>query len=49
MLGQITDAPTSEVEPAERIIQQQKEMVKKYETQANEQEARLNQGLFLIY
>ena len=48
MLGQITDAPASEVEEAERIIQQQQERVEKFETQANEQEARLNQGLFLM-
>ena len=48
MLGQITDAPTSEVEIAEEDIQLWKEKVKKYETRANEQEAKLNQGLFLI-
>ena len=48
MLGQITDAPTSEVEKAERIIQEQKGRVEMFETQINEQEARLNQGLFLM-
>ena len=48
MLGQITDAPTSELEQARRDIQACKKNVKKYETQANEQEAKLNQGLFLI-
>ena len=48
MLGQITDAPSSELEQARGNIQKQKEWVKKYETQANEQEAKLNQGLFLI-
>ena len=48
MLGQITDAPTSEVEQARGYIREEKEEVKKYETKANEQEAKLNQGLFLI-
>ena len=48
MLGQITDAPASELEQARRNIQVWKERVKQYETQANEQEAKLNQGLFLI-
>ena len=48
MLGQITDAPTSELEQARRIIQERKEKVEKYETQANEQGAKLNQGLFDI-
>ena len=48
MLGQITDAPTSEVEDAEKGIRKWKERVEKHETQANEQEAKLNQGLFLI-
>ena len=48
MLGQITDAPTSEVEQAEKDMHLWKIKVKKYETQANEQEAKLNQGLFLI-
>ena len=45
MLGQITDAPTSEVEKVEKVIREQKERVEKYETQANEQEAKLNLGL----
>ena len=48
MLGQITDAPASELEQAEKAIRLYKENVKKYETEANEQEAKLNQGLFLI-
>ena len=48
MLGQITDAPTSEMEEAERIIREQKERVEMFETQINVQEARLNQGLFLM-
>ena len=48
MLGQITDAPSSEVENAEKVIREYKEDVKKFETQANKQEAKLNQGLFLI-
>ena len=46
MLGQITDAPTSEVEEAEKEIQKLKEKIEKYEIQKNEQEAKLNQGLF---
>ena len=46
MLGQTTDAPTSEVEQDEEEIQLWKKEVKKYETEANEQEAKLNQGLF---
>ena len=48
MLGQNTDAPMSELKDAEKAIRKQKEWVKKYETEANEQEAKLNQGLFLI-
>ena len=48
MLGQITDAPTSELKDAEKKIREQKEGVKTYETRVNEQEAKLNQGLFLI-
>ena len=48
MLGQITDAPASEVEQARGKIREYKEMAETYETQANEQEAKLNQGLFLI-
>ena len=48
MLGQITDAPTSEVERTRRNIRKFKEDVVKYEIQANEQEIKLNQGLFLI-
>ena len=48
MLGQITDAPSSELEQARGDIQGWKEDVEKYETQANEQELKLNQGLFLI-
>ena len=48
MLGQITDAPASEVEDAERTIREQKGRVEMFETQINVQEARLNQGLFLI-
>ena len=46
MLGQITDAPSSELERTGRNVREEKEWVKKYETQANEQEAKLNQGLF---
>ena len=46
MLGLITDAPSSEVENAEKEIRERKEIVEKYETQANEQEAKLNQGFF---
>ena len=49
MLGQITDAPADELVNAEKEIRRWKEKVEKYKTQANEQEARLNQGLFLIY
>ena len=48
MLGQITDAPTSEVERARGNIREEKELVEKYETELNKQEAKLNQGLFLI-
>ena len=48
MLGQITDAPADELERTRRNIQEYKEKVEKYETQANEQEAKLNQGLVLI-
>ena len=48
MLGQITDAPSSELEQARGNIRVNKEKVEKYETEANEQEAKLNQGLFLI-
>ena len=48
MLGQITDAPSSQLEEAEKVIQEWKEGVEKSETQANELEAKLNQGLFLI-
>ena len=48
MLGQITDAPSSELEQARGKIQEWKEKVEMYETQVNEQEAKLNQGLFLI-
>ena len=44
MLGQITDAPISEVEKAEKGIREQKEEVKEYETEANKQEAKLKQG-----
>ena len=45
MLGQITDAPTSELEKAEEDIRYWKKEVEKFETQANEREAKLNQGL----
>ena len=48
MLGEIIDAPSSELEQARGNIQGWKEDVEMYETQANEQEAKLNQGLFLI-
>ena len=48
MLGQIDDAPSSELEQARRKIREYKEMVEKFETRANKQEAKLNQGLFLI-
>ena len=47
MLGQIADAPTSELEQTREKIREQKEWVKIYETQANKQEAKLNQGLSL--
>ena len=46
MLGQITDAPTSELEQTRGKIQEEKGWVERYETRANEQEAKLNQGLF---
>ena len=49
MLGQITDAPTSELEQARGKIRVYKDRVEKFETEANEQEGKLNQGLFLIY
>ena len=45
MLGQITDAPTSLLERAEETISHWKEEVEMYETQVNEQEAKLNQGI----
>ena len=48
MLGQITDAPTSELEQTRGRIREYKEIAETYETRANEQEAKLNQGLFLI-
>ena len=48
MLGQITDGPTSELEKAEKEIWEWKGNVEKYKTRANEYEAKLNQGLFLI-
>ena len=48
MLGQITDAPTSELEKAKKDIRSWKKEVEKCETRANEQELKLNQGLFLI-
>ena len=50
MLGQITDPPSSELEWARGKIREWKEKVEKYmyETEANEQKAKLNQGLFLI-
>ena len=48
MLGQITDAPSSELEQTRRNIRVWKENVEKYETQATEHEAKLNQGLLLI-
>ena len=46
MLGQIDDAPADELEKTRRNIQAYKKNVKKYETRANEQGAKLNQGLF---
>ena len=49
MLGQITDAPASELEQAEKAIRRWKGEVEKCETKAIEQEAKVNQGLFLIY
>ena len=49
MLGEITDPPSSQVEQTRGTIWQCKEEVEKYETQANEQEVKLNQGLLLIY
>ena len=49
MLGQITDAPTSELEQARGKIREWKEEVEKYETRANEQEAKLNQGDIYIH
>ena len=48
MLGKIDDAPSSELEKAKKAIQECKVDVEKYETQANEQEAKLRQGLFWI-
>jgi hypothetical protein len=48
MLRQINNAPASQLQQAEKEIREWKEKVKKYETQANEQEAKLNQGLFLL-
>ena len=48
MLGQITDAPASELKRTRRNIRKCKEEVEKYETQANKRGAKLNQGLFLI-
>ena len=48
MLGEITGAPLPEREKAEKEIRLFKEAVEKYETEANEQEAKLNQDLFLI-
>ena len=48
MLGQITDAPTSELEWTRGKIREWKEKVEKFETEVNEQEAKLNQGLSLI-
>ena len=47
-MGQITDPPSSELERARGKIREYKERVEKYETEANEQEKKLNQGLFLI-
>ena len=49
MLGQITDGPTSELERTRGKIQEGKEDVEKYETRANEQEAKLNQGDIYIH
>ena len=46
MLGQITDAPTSELELTRGRIREWKVKVEKHETQVNEQEAKLNQGFF---
>ena len=46
MLGQITDAPSSELEQARGNIRRWKEDVEKYEALANDQQAKLNQGLF---
>ena len=48
MLGQITDAPTSELEQARGKIRVYKERVEKYKIETNKQEAKLNQGLFLM-
>ena len=47
MLGQITDAPSSELDKTKKIIRELKEAVERYETRINKQEAKLNQGLFL--
>ena len=54
MVGEITDAPTSEREGAKKeigeqkdVVQMYKEAVEKFEMQINEQEAKLNRGLFL--
>ena len=49
MLGRTTDAPTSEVEEAESLIRGYKENVEEYETRANEQEAKLNQGWYTVF
>ena len=43
LLNDYTDAPTSQQEEAEREISRRKEDVKKYETEANERERKLNQ------
>ena len=48
MLGQIADAPSSELKEARGNIQYWKEEVKNQQTRANKQEAKLNQGLSLI-
>ena len=47
-MGQITDAPSSELEQAKRDIWELKKDAERYETQANKQEAKLNRGLLLI-
>ena len=45
MLSRSKDAPGDQLQSAEEEIHKWKEKVEKSETQANEEEAKLNQGL----